>query len=503
MKFAAIMPGVPSIPAQPSKRLHIWCAFGVVLLGIAARVPHMDQSLWYDEMTTLTQYVLQPWSKVLAGRAGEYVPNNHVLHTILAKLVYLWGPGSGNEGISIREDALRYPALCAGVLVPVALAWPLRKTDPLLALLIAIVAALHPWLVDFSVEARGYSLVLLLGIIATNQLSNALAAETARPARWWWVWYAISMALAIYTIPLAILLIPAHAVAVFVVRRSSIGSWIKGTTLVLLIAMALYLPMYAGLLSYYRNPYLTTTGYREFLNALPRFALAGISTPHGPAILWALPVITIVIGSVLGWSRVALRPMLITMGVATLLGVLLPLVIPAATEVRFVPWILPWFCIAVVCAFLSDRPRWGKFVGFLGIFVLVGWQVMQDVTLLPQQQIREGIQLIDKMTPPGRDIMVLYLGARETADLYGNTTHRLLPAPDTRSMIFMEKKAIADTGHLPWVIIYYEKLARDRDVLGPPETRGLWTNLVTLYDADVSLPGRLTPVTIYRPKGSR
>jgi hypothetical protein len=474
---------------------------GVILLGVAVRWPHLGQSLWYDEMTTLTQYVLQPWSKVLAARAGEYVPNNHVLHTILAKLIYLSGSGSYYVGSSINEEDLRYPALVAGVFVPIALAWPLRKSEPLLALMIAIIATLHPWLVDFSVEARGYSLVLLLGIVATNQVSKALAAEAARPVRRaWWVWYAIAMALAVYTIPLAILLAPAHFVAVLVVRRTSIGSWLKGAMLALVISIALYLPMYAGLRSYYRNPYPTTMGYREFLNALPRFAMAGISIPHGPAIFWALPVITIVIGSVLGWSRVSLRPILITFGVATLLGVLLPLVIPAATEVRFVPWILPWFCIAVVCAFLSDRPRWGKIVGFLGLFTLIGWQVLQDVTLLPQQQIREGIQLIDKIAPPGRDIMVLYLGARETAVLYGNTTHRLLPAPDTRSMIFMEKKAIAETGHLPWVIIFYEKLARDRDFVGPRETRGLWTNLVTLYDAGPTLPGRLAPVTIFRPK---
>jgi hypothetical protein len=465
---------------------------GVILLGLAVRLPHLDQSLWYDEMTTLTQYVLAPWSKVLAARAGQYVPNNHVLHTILAKLLYQSG------SISIHLEDLRLVALLAGVLVPIALAWPLRRSDPLIALVIAIVATLHPWLVDFSVEARGYSLVLLLGIIATNLLPTGLAASAASE-RARWIRYALALSLAIYTIPLAILLIPAHGIAVFVVHRSKIISWIKGATLALLLSILLYLPMYPGLRSYYRNPYPTTMGYREFLNALPRFAMTGIAVPHSPAIFWALPVITIIIGSVLGWSRAVFRPTLVTMGVATLLGVLLPLVIPAATEVRFVPWILPWFCIAVVCAFLSDRPRWGKIVGVIGIVTLIGWQAQQDITLLPQQQIREGIQLIDKLAPPGRDIMVLYLGARETAVLYGNTTHRLLPAPDARSMIFMEKKSIADTGHLPWVIIYYEKLARDRN-FGSPETRGLWTNLVTLYDTEVSLPGRLTAVAIFKPK---
>ena len=104
----------------PGKSIQIWCTLGVLLVSLAVRLPHLGQSLWYDEMTTLGQYVLQPWSKILAANTGEYVPNNHVLHTILAKLVY-------SGAIPPNEALLRLPALLAGLLVPLALAWPLRK----------------------------------------------------------------------------------------------------------------------------------------------------------------------------------------------------------------------------------------------------------------------------------------------------------------------------------------------------------------------------------------
>jgi hypothetical protein len=137
----------------------------------------------------------------------------------------------------------------------------------------------------------------------------------------------------------------------------------------------------------------------------------------------------------------------------------------------------------------------------LGFAVLIVWQTSEDVTILPQQPIREGIQSADRIVPPGRDIMVLYLAARESIVLYGNTSHLLLAAPDTTSMVSMEQRAVAETGHLPWVIIFYEKLAMER-VSAAPETRGLWTNLITLYDVDSRLPGRMTPVTIYRPKAA-
>ena len=103
-RSAAIMPNVPVKPVQPRTRLRICIAAGVIVLGLAVRLPHLNQSLWYDEMTTLTEYVLQPWSKVLAAQAGEYVPNNHVLHTILAKLTYLFGSRLYYSDHSINEE---------------------------------------------------------------------------------------------------------------------------------------------------------------------------------------------------------------------------------------------------------------------------------------------------------------------------------------------------------------------------------------------------------------
>ncbi len=481
---------------------HILLGVVILAIGLAARWPHMSQSLWYDEMTTLVDFVLQPWGKILAPSAGEYVPNNHVLHTILVKLVY-----AHPELVPPREWVLRLPALVAGLLVPIALAWPMRKSAPGFAFAIALLATLHPWLVDFSCAARGYSLVLLLGIIATNLLpltgpvasaTDPLAAEAASPVIHLG-FYAGTLALAIYTIPLAVLFIPAHFVAMLVLRGSRIKAWLLSVAGALFVSGALYLPMYRGLISYYRNPFQTTITYRQFLDQLPRFALTGVAIPHGPAIFWAMPVIAIVLGSVLGWSRVALRPMLLTLGSITLMGILIPLISPAATEVRFDPWILPWFCIAILSVLFAAPVRWGKIAGVLGFLVLIGWQIAEDVTLLPQQPIREGLQQAIQLVPKDRDIMVLYLGARESIALYGDDSPRLLAAPDATSMRKMQQRSLDETGHLPWVIIFYEKLAMQRN-FDSGDARGLWTNLVTLYDERARLPGRLTPVAIYSPK---
>ncbi len=483
------------MPSERKNTFQIFCAVCVLLLGLAVRLPHLGESLWYDEMTTLTQYVLAPWSQIVAAQTGQYIPNNHVLSTILLKLVY-----RHPELVPPREALLRLPALAAGLIVPLALMWPVRRSDPWVALAIGIVAALHPWLVDFSVEARGYSLLLMLGVVATNLLPVREETPVARgghPAAWI-ARYALVMMLAIYTVPLGVALIPAHLATVLILRRRAILLYLTGACTTLILAALIYLPMLRGLISYYRHPYEATLSYRAFLDALPRCALTGISMPNSPSIYWALPVVALVMGSVLGWARASMRPMILTFGCATLLGMLLPLFSSAATEARFVPWILPWFCVSVVALFLAPAASWGR-AGVIGLLILISWQVVMDITRLPQQQIREAFQLADRVVPPGRDIMVLYLAARESIALYGDVSHRLLAAPDTVSMISMEKQAIAETGHLPWVMMFYEKLAMQRD-FGPPEARGLWTNLVALYDVNSISPGRLTPVVIYRPK---
>jgi hypothetical protein len=475
-------------------RLQIWCGLGVLLLGLPVRLPHLNQSLWYDEMTTLVEYVAGPWSKILAAKPGEYVPNNHVLHTILVKLVY--SMGGDVQAVPPREALLRLPALLAGLAVPFALAWPIRRSDPLLALVIAILTMLHPWLVAFSVEARGYSLLLLLGILATNCLFT-------RP-----ICYVITLAMAIYTVPLAVLLIPAHAVAVLALRRSDFRKWMIGTVAAIALAGVLYLPMYRGLIRYYAHPYAPTMDYRQFLDWLPRYAMAGIRLPRSAdplalpetgAIFWALPVLGIIFGSIVGWSRVSLRPTLLTVGFATIFGIILPLIDAGATEVRFVPWIMLWFCVAMAGGLLASPNRIGTIAGVLGLITLVGWQLQQDITMPPNQPVREGIQLADRVVPPGRDILILYLGARESMALYGQTHHQLLAGPDTDAMMRMQAKSLDETGHLPWIVICFEQLARDRDLF-PPETRGMWTNLMTNYHlAGPRLPARLTPIAIYAP----
>jgi hypothetical protein len=254
-------------------RGHLLAAAVIFAIALAVRLPHIGQSLWFDEMTTLLEYVLQPWQKILAAHPGQYVPNNHVLHTILAKLLYTAVTGGHPTQLPVREAMLRLPALLAGALLPAALAWPFRQTEPRFAVLLAAIAVAHPWLVAFSDEARGYTLLLLLGVLATNRLPDG--------RRRWPIGYALLMAAAFYTLIIAAVLLAAHGLAVALLRRrAALAAWARGAGVAIVIALLLYLPMMRAMVQYYRNPFPATGNYAEFLNQLPRYVGAGERLPR-------------------------------------------------------------------------------------------------------------------------------------------------------------------------------------------------------------------------------
>src|SRR5215813_13058264 len=113
----------PSLhPAEIRQRLQsdtviVSSLAGLLLVAVLIRVPTLFQSLWYDEMFTLINYIGQDWGNIVSG---QYSPNNHVLFTLAAKLASLGQ--SDVEGLTI---SIRLPSLVAGSLIPVALAWPM------------------------------------------------------------------------------------------------------------------------------------------------------------------------------------------------------------------------------------------------------------------------------------------------------------------------------------------------------------------------------------------
>src|SRR5688500_12733994 len=103
----------------------------VVAFAATLRIALLSQSLWYDEISTILNYVRPPWEQIVAG---TYSPNNHVLFTLLAKFC------DEVTGRQILAFAARFPSVVAGSLVGLCLAWPLRRSHPFHALGLMLLA---------------------------------------------------------------------------------------------------------------------------------------------------------------------------------------------------------------------------------------------------------------------------------------------------------------------------------------------------------------------------
>jgi hypothetical protein len=490
-----------ALPGSYTSRIRV-AALILFALALSLRLIHFQQSLWGDEMNALLEYISGPWSKIVAPAAGRYVPNDHVLFTILAKLCFqIGGGGARNLGSPMVAGLIRLPSLIAGALAPIALAWPMRRRAPLLAILVALLAAINPWLIAFSDEARGYSLMILLGIIATNLLPDG--------RRRWPIGYAITMAAAIYTVQVAGVLLITHFLVVMMLRRTAIGAWVRGALLVVILSMLLLLPMARGIAFYYQHPMTMTADLGDLANQLPRFAFAGQFVPDGMdplihrpdpyrgATYWLLPVLVLIVGSRLAWRQAELKILVAVMAVATLLLFLIGLINPESAQVRFAPWCALWLILSVASIVVWMQRKWGTPAMLITLAVATGWFVFRDIVLLPSQPAREAMLQADASAPPHTQIEMALLTASDSARIYGNQTvhqHELIVANSPGDFVAAEHTAIEKTGHRPWVILSYEYMPHD---LSPR----FWDYFQAHYELQSRLPGRISAVGIYKPRG--
>ncbi len=494
----AVMSSRPAI--DPHWRRDLGLAICLFLLALCIRLPLLGESLWLDEMTTYRNYVSAPIIQTVAGGHGnKYVPNNHTLHSLLARAsLHLtralhFVPGArptGNPppkavigpGVeSFTEAGLRMPAAIAGSLVGIALAWPVRRSHPGAALLMAVILAVQPWLIAFSTEARGYTLVLLLMTLATH-----LLPDRARRVAWG---YAAAIALALYTVPICATVVAAHGAVMLLLRRELFRTWARSAFVGFVFAAVLYAPLFESMLVYYRKPYEPTTVYARFLRQLPQQLFLGRSIGNDLATS-CIPLVILLVGGTLAWKQKLLRPALLTFAIACGLGVIAPLFIKSAGEVRFMPWLILLYAIALTAIFMElwRGPALRVVASvLLVLFVVHAGRQFWRLKEAPNQPVREGIDLLGKIAPPDAPVVVLSIGAREIIFTYGNMTPQPLAVVHT---VEEWQKKEDETPGSRWAVVAFEGYVQMHD----PE---VWDYLESHYTLRRSLPGRISKVDLY------
>lgn len=146
----------------------------VLLAGAAVRLLFIQYPLRHDEAFTVEAYARMPLYRLITDLRE---PNNHLLHSFLV-------------GISIRlfgdaEWAVRIPAFCAGCLAIAAAYVCFRRwAGGAAGLLAAALVASQSAQIEYSVLARGYS-VIVLAFLSGLLVVSGWPARLHSPVRWW------------------------------------------------------------------------------------------------------------------------------------------------------------------------------------------------------------------------------------------------------------------------------------------------------------------------------
>lgn len=210
--------GVPVRPIEcPPLQRGSWLPIAIAGVGLAVVVgrvnaPRLGQSLWDDEEKAMRYFTVGRCAPDKEGTIkftsvtwldaffNYRQPNNHILFTALSKASH---DASGHKPDTpgqpyFDERALRLPAFLAGLAAIGGLGISLWLIGhPRAGLWAMPLLSLHPWFLRYLVEARGYSLVLLLGPLTAAALWRALAG--GRTA--WWAAFAAGQFALLYTFP--------------------------------------------------------------------------------------------------------------------------------------------------------------------------------------------------------------------------------------------------------------------------------------------------------------
>ena len=182
--------------------VYTFISLGVItLIGLYLRIIDLNQSIAYDEAYTFIHFASRPFKHILADYSA---PNNHIFHTILVGISYRFFGG--------EAWALRLPAFTAGILmIPAMYIAARRFFSQHQALAASGLVAVIPLFINYSVNGRGYTMLVLFALLLAN-FAGILVVQRSKPAL---LAFTLTAALGFYTVP--IFLYPMAGISLWVV----------------------------------------------------------------------------------------------------------------------------------------------------------------------------------------------------------------------------------------------------------------------------------------------
>lgn len=263
----ASRPGPRAGHTDAEPRAAWWWLGVLVLVGVAIRVPFLDQPMRQDEADSVVLFAMTPVRHILVDTA---IPNNHILHNVLVR----WAM----ELFGNHPWVVRLPAFLGGVAVfPLAFLVGRAFYSTAAGLWAAAITAISTPLVLYSTNARGYSL------IAAATLGCLLALQRALAGNGWRAWLGFSACAAAGAFVNPSMLYPVGGMVLWALveiltsspeRASRLWRLSAACATAAILALVAYLPALAvsGWRSVVSNSYVRPMAWSRFLGTLPDFA---------------------------------------------------------------------------------------------------------------------------------------------------------------------------------------------------------------------------------------
>lgn len=357
------------------KHVHLrWGLVGfIALLDAIPRVIHLFYPMQYDEAYTFMAFARPPLYYTLTD---YHLPNNHVFHSVLVHFsTRLWG-----------EDpwAIRLPAFLAGwLLIPAVYLLAETLYNSRVAPIAAILVAGWPNLINYSANARGYSLIMLL-TLGLFYLGTRVLHEDRLGL---WLGMSLLAAIGLFTVP--VMAYPLAMLGIWMVMEAVRGSFqpvYRPATLLqrfaltslitVLLTFLFYTPILvvSGSQALFANSFVKRYPWIEFWQKVPTW-LPYFRDEWGTGLpTWfSITILVMALMGALSHFKAAnpYLPLVLPTGIVFLLAVLLYRVeLVTRAWLFLIPFLLTWAAAGVVV--IGDRihDRWGWVI--MLILVLVG-----------------------------------------------------------------------------------------------------------------------------------
>lgn len=356
----------------------VCAAVASTLVTLVWNLRGATRSYSYDESVTVGLFVD---ADLLTPLTSQHIANNHPAFSFLEQLVWRLG---GTTEAWMRVLPASFAALSVGVLVW----WCSQRWGVLSGLTAGLVLGTSPLFVHFGQLARGYSLLVLCGLVATILVFELLTPgpSTRACATLYVVIAAIGLATHLY---MAIVL--AGHVGIVISRRSLSPNWLIRWAGATALALMVYLPALPE-----RRP----GNFRPGFPLDTAYEVLG-STPASVAILGAVCVAAV-------WAH--RQHFLVFSLPLALLAVIWVGLHPLDLYPRFFVIFVP--AVAVACGWAVSKGRW------LVLPLAVACVAMLELTAQTDSGIRPTAELVTSLASDG--IAVCAVG-REALVGYGPT----------------------------------------------------------------------------------